>query len=1144
MIPVRIATAIVGTGVALAGVVLWRAAAFRRARWIIAGLTVYGVAGFVHAALNSIALHDVIAGRGLFQKLPFILKSAIIGLLVLSLGWIVAIPRTTLPRLRKRSLHNTLYQVLALTLCVVMVFTSFFETSGATSAFAMDPKARAAALDHSLRAIEDGERDSPRDRWDPDYVVSMVGRDPQDLYEWVRGNTYWIPYRGVLRGAVGVLMDSQGNSLDRSLLLATLLEKAGYTVRLAHGEMTREDALILLPGLVSDRTLGFTTPKNLDATPNPDIRTIAARYELDGSQVERAVNEQEQAVTRISSDLDARVADQTERLLQAFRTTRSDDWGQRFERSIAALRDHWWVQRQNGQEWVDMDLLAAQSNAGHTSVPVNGTSAIEEIAADQYHEITIRVIAEQWSAGTLAEHSALEHVLRPANLIGQPIVLQFSPADWLADSTPQLQAKPDFRAFMLNQHQWSAGLVVGRKVVASAALQETGDDGEAAGKGGEFGGVADALANSLGGSITRHEAKNKTLSAVWLEYEIRVPGEKPRTIRRTVFDLVGPSARSASTPLTLTLDDAKRISRGLSLTMKTEILPVVCQLAPEFVAHLTVASLSANKDLLRDLASNDVSPHSEKTQQQLANSPPPVTPLLALAFSRLEWNGSADEIFQDQPNIFTRHESFVNAGNEIILQDAIDIVANEVGIDLNTHDAFAARLRQGVRDTNGEALIGSGAASGNAGEAFRVSRDWLTVAPAQRGALDGLKFSEDVRRRIVQDLDDGYVVVAPRAAKASPNDQLVGWWRIDPASGTAIGVGGNGWGQSMVERGRLTTLAVTFSRSFLFEYGLCQSFPLAVNSLIVINEELFGGWHPSWTGPSAKSRDPLEIANENMHMCLIQAITAGFIATLPLLLMTLKYSRLGRRLAFARRATREPHPRRPSPCLVMGPMPARFPVAVYMLSFAALFSIGDCEPKAINRPAQKPQTPSEPVDPFRKTDPDLNERPTQVSPKSPTVKDNWKHGRDLGPGEIRGADNDSRLPRDFMEQRRNQATQDYADASKRARDAEAKWWDDRMQAKAEGKPMPEMSDELKDAVANAEDKARRLDDLTRDAKKAPTYPSRPGDGRTGDTQVSGPNGSPTAPQLQQACPPNCGSPQTGQTLVGLGGVLSSLGGAK
>src|SRR5579871_2716167 len=85
--------------------------------------------------------------------------------------------------------------------------------------------ARLAEIDSSFSAIADGERDAPRYSWDPEFVVSKLGRDPQILFRWVRRNTFWIPYHGSLRGPTGVLLDRHGNSLDRALLLATLLDK-------------------------------------------------------------------------------------------------------------------------------------------------------------------------------------------------------------------------------------------------------------------------------------------------------------------------------------------------------------------------------------------------------------------------------------------------------------------------------------------------------------------------------------------------------------------------------------------------------------------------------------------------------------------------------------------------------------------------------------------------------------------------------------------------------------------------------------------------------------------------------------------------------------------------------------------------------
>ena len=41
---------------------------------------------------------------------------------------------------------------------------------------------------------------TPRDTFDPQVIVDNVGKDPAKLFEWVRDNTYLVPYRGALRG--------------------------------------------------------------------------------------------------------------------------------------------------------------------------------------------------------------------------------------------------------------------------------------------------------------------------------------------------------------------------------------------------------------------------------------------------------------------------------------------------------------------------------------------------------------------------------------------------------------------------------------------------------------------------------------------------------------------------------------------------------------------------------------------------------------------------------------------------------------------------------------------------------------------------------------------------------------------------------
>ena len=110
-------------------------------------------------------------------------------------------------------------------------------------------------LEKMFDALEEARKEIPRETFDPKVIIDGqpevgfegVGKDPIRLFEWVRDNTYVVPYRGVLRDYQGVLMDRVGNSLDRSLLLMRLLSDAGHTkFRLAHAELSDDKAAELL----------------------------------------------------------------------------------------------------------------------------------------------------------------------------------------------------------------------------------------------------------------------------------------------------------------------------------------------------------------------------------------------------------------------------------------------------------------------------------------------------------------------------------------------------------------------------------------------------------------------------------------------------------------------------------------------------------------------------------------------------------------------------------------------------------------------------------------------------------------------------------------------------------------------------------
>jgi hypothetical protein len=898
----RVVTATIAIGVVVAGVGLIRVPALRRVRWFVAAIDAYAAVAMVHAGFNGVSLHAALAGQGLLHALPRALQGACIaGFAILPVAWVLSVVRLGVRRIRSEKSSIAALEAIALTTCVALVVAALprspVRTPAGTSA--ATPALVAATLEKSLKAVAAGERATPRDHWDPDYLVARISHDPDRLFAWVQNHTYWIPYRGALRGPVGTLMDGQGNSLDRALLLATLLKKSGHTVRLAHGELTREQAASLLPKLVLTRSVDFWTPRHVHVPSEQDIRGIALQRTIDIQSMAGGRTPPD-AAPEIESTLDARVRDQADRLLRAVGSRPADDWDRRQDAAITALRDHWWVQLLAGDSWSDLDLLAGESQP-HLAVEQVTTTELDQVPSDLWHQVVIRVVDEHTSGRASSRNGRLEYVLRPADVIGQPIVLQFLPLDWTKDVHPAL-SPADVHSELLNQHEWVAGLAVGDHTVASALLHDeiapsmgSGPDDGRAGRGAPFGSLAGAFENSMS---NKRPAESQSLTAVWIEYEIRSPGEAPQTIRRTVLDLLGPDRRAAigAAPQPLRLDEAARLSRSLALTMKTEILPLVSDLADDFVAHLAASSLAAAAGVLHEVASGATFHMNATDGPGRAGARPPSTALLALAQTRLH-GIEAGEVFVDRLNLLTRHESLVGTPDGVALRRAYDIVANDLGVSLATRDGFAARLRQGVRDTNAEALLIRGGALGSTAEAFAVSSDWIVIRRGEPASAGSNPLSPDAET----DLNAGYMLVASRAARHAGNDAFAGWWRINPETGATLGIGANGWGQA-VEYGRQMNLAFAFSRGFVFEYALCQSFPLAMNSIRVINEEVFGGWNPSWTAPAAKSRDPIDVADENMNACIVQAIAAGFAATLPLILMTWRVSEPARDLALVKRA--------------------------------------------------------------------------------------------------------------------------------------------------------------------------------------------------------------------------------------------------
>ncbi|MBT8445294.1 MAG: hypothetical protein KJO13_11145, partial [Gammaproteobacteria bacterium] len=147
---------------------------------------------------------------------------------------------------------------------VILVALGICLPGFAINAFAQSEDATASAdVEQVVDFIRDAYEQArkalerlPRERFETDSVLDAADYEGESIVRWFEQNTRWVPYRGLLRGSDGVLLDRTGNSLDRSLLLARLLEDAGYDARLAHGQLSQEavDAVLSRASKMADES--------------------------------------------------------------------------------------------------------------------------------------------------------------------------------------------------------------------------------------------------------------------------------------------------------------------------------------------------------------------------------------------------------------------------------------------------------------------------------------------------------------------------------------------------------------------------------------------------------------------------------------------------------------------------------------------------------------------------------------------------------------------------------------------------------------------------------------------------------------------------------------------------------------------------
>jgi hypothetical protein len=660
-----------------------------------------------------------------------------------------------------------------------------------------------------FKALKATVKEAPRDAFDPQALAAKLPKDPQAVFRWVRDNTRHVPYRGALRGPVGTLMDSGGNSLDRSLLLAELLLWSGLSVRLAHAELT--------PAQVDKLSIAAPSAPKAASAPASDpqaaIDAAAAKYKLSAKMLRDLQTAGAKASAARAAAVARRASDQAKVVLAAVKPPAQP--AQIDALAKAALSDHWWVQYQDGDKWIDLDLLSAQAQGVVAGEPQ--TFALDKpdgkvhLDAKYCHEVEVRVVAEHLSGGKLSETTALKCSLRAADLAGSQLTLQHAPAGWPKDLDLSKENDPPARMLAQAQVQdeWVPILTVGEKNIEGSPVQMT-LQAKRKGGGGMLGGIGGGL-GALGGGDDEDDSASAgaELTAEWIEYVIRSPGADARTLRRPIFDIVGPAARAAGKPIELKLTPSQAQDRAAAMLETLDILIQTGRIAPEFVAAWSLGQVLAQRQAVEQALGS-----REFTQQDaleaMASLLPP-SALLNLAMCRFSPRFGASDSRLTCPNILNRRCGPRLAGKGVAWRELIDIVNNEV-TPAGGAGAFEAQVRQGVLDTVlEESLIAGGPA--DATPAFFTAAAAQGIAAAGIAAGDTAAFKSlglpaDVTARAQADLKEGYHLVAPAKPVAIGQSERYCWWRVRASTGETVGVVDTGFHQASGEYANTVRVSV------------------------------------------------------------------------------------------------------------------------------------------------------------------------------------------------------------------------------------------------------------------------------------------------------------------------------------------------
>ena len=618
-------------------------------------------------------------------------------------------------------------------------------------------------------------------------VVMRLGSDPEVLAEFVREHIAYEPYAGVVRGARGTLAAGAGGDWDRAVLLAALLAEAGYESRLVAVLRTDAERAARVDDFLAshgrERALGAAGTNRPIRLPTAspllaEVGVSLPNFDLDlargAARWRRLLDESHDAAAGLIPALEKSLDAAGAKIGRPF-----NEWRRALDAGAA--------------ERVLVLAAGRRLNPGPDPVnapaPVDQAKTYDQPPADRVATLRVRLrMAVAGEGAPKARLELLDQTFALGDLFARPIRFQIAPDgsaggedppnEWSEEEWYERLAKFErFQAMLEVGRLWissDAFDVYGRtfKVKGDGRIESAKDMGNAIGRGFGFG----------GGDEETPTVPKTRIRALTLELTLTLPGTEPIRARRLIFG---------------------DLRRDVSPVYLTDLVVFGGPVGPETLLWRTFDATTANvrfqarilstDDRYRMVRTNDMVMFHQMLQEwQLAR--------LGIAARLL----SAEEelALLGGPALVMKTAFIVpdNATRSVRRRTVIDVVHD--GTLLVPRKAVASPLATRANLTLGAAstilescLVRERRPTAKVTGAFaafeRAAIENHAPVVVRVPNLEAAKPPE-LARWAIERSPTGRILVFPRAKGSS-------WFSIDPATGTTIGRGGGGEGQSMAE---------------------------------------------------------------------------------------------------------------------------------------------------------------------------------------------------------------------------------------------------------------------------------------------------------------------------------------------------------